>query len=75
MEYEIRREGRSEVEKIVEGDDPADALNTFADYLERHDVAAFWHRDASGIDYVLADDERYYAHPRMQRTRTTKVAS
>lgn len=67
MEYEIHREGHSTVEKIVEGDDPADALNTFADYLERHDVPAFWHRDGAGVDYVLADGERYYARPRMPR--------
>lgn len=71
MEYEIHLEGQARVEKIVEAFDAADALNRFADYLERRDVPAFWQRDAAGVDYLLADGDRYLARPRMEQRRAS----
>lgn len=62
--WEIREEGNDRVELILKAHDKDDALNTFADYMERRDVPAFYHRDGAGIPYILAARVRYYAHAR-----------
>jgi hypothetical protein len=59
--YAIHREGRERVELLVQVYDEGEALNEFADYMERRDVPAFYHQDGTGKGYILADGERYFA--------------
>jgi hypothetical protein len=63
MEYNIIREGHTEREATYDTYSRDDALNTFADELERADVPAFYHQDSDGTGYILAAGERYDAVP------------
>lgn len=59
--YELHKEGDDYVILLVDAISKDDALNQFADYMERRDIPAFYHRDGTGLPYILADGDRYLA--------------